>query len=222
MDSAGNAVATGTFEGTIDFGGGPVTSAGSYDAFVMKLDTVGNAVFRRTAGGMAAQAGTDIDVDSTGDIVLVGTYQNSIDWGLGPHTTSASTSTFVTKFDPAGNTKWSKAFGGGANVVPDGALVDPAGHVLLTGSFSGAANFGDGAVTSNGLTDLFVAKLDATGQLIWKKIAGDGEIQTGGSVAVDDGGHVLLGARIWGAVDVGTGSVASHGKDDALVAKLKP
>lgn len=52
------------------------------------------------------------------------------------------------------------------------------------------------------------------------EIAGDGDIQAGGSIAVDDGGHVLRGGRIWSAVDMGTGSVTSQGKDDALVAKL--
>jgi hypothetical protein len=52
------------------------------------------------------------------------------------------------------------------------------------------------------------------------EIAGDGDIQAGGSIAVDDEGHVLLGGRIWSAVDMGTGSVTSQGKDDALVAKL--
>jgi hypothetical protein len=222
IDKAGNVAATGVFEGTVEFGNGPVTSAGSYDAFVMGFDATGKTVFHRAAGAMAAQAGTKVDFDPAGDIVVAGTYQNSIDWGPGPHTTSASTSTFLTKFDAMGNTKWSKAFGGATYAYPGGFLIDPAGYLLLTGGYFGTVDFGDGAVTSKGTNDLFVVKLDAMGQLIWKKSAGDGDIQEGQSVAVDGAGHVFVGGRILSTIDMGTGPVTSMGKDDALVAKLKP
>lgn len=100
-------------------------------------------------------------------------------------------------------------------------LVDPAGHMFLTGGFFTTVDFDDGPVTSKGLNDLFVVKRDGAGKLIWRKVTGDGDVQEGGGVAVDSAGHVFVGGRIWSAVDVGTGAVPSHGKDDALVAKLK-
>lgn len=222
LDKLGHVAITGVFEGTVDLGGGPVTSAGGYDAFVMKFDNMGNTVFRKTAGGMGAQSGVDIQFDSAGDVIATGTYQNAIDWGAGQHTTTASTSAFLTRFDGAGNAKWSKGLGNGGDLVARTLLIDPAGHMLLTGGFFATVDFDDGPVTSKGLNDLFVVKLDGAGKLIWKKVAGDGDVQEGGSVAVDSAGHVFVGGRIWSAVDVGTGSVPSHGKDDALVAKLKP
>jgi len=152
----------------------------------------------------------------------MGAYQGTRDLGTGPIVKMPTTSTFVTKFDAAGNTKWSKAFGGAGDVGGSAARVDPAGHILLTGGFFNTVDFGSGPVTGKGLNDLFVTKLDGAGQLIWNKTAGDGDIQAGGTVAVDHAGHVFVGARILGAVDMGTGAVSSHGKDDALVAKLEP
>jgi hypothetical protein len=222
LDKLGNIAAAGLFDGTVDLGGASVTSAGGYDAFVMMFDANGNAAFRKTGGSTEAQSVTNVHFDPAGDIVLTGTYQNSIDWGAGQHTTTASTSTYVTKFDTSGNAKWSKAFGASGDLYPGASLVDPAGHILLTGGFFGTLDFGDGTLTSKGDNDLFVAKLDGTGKLIWKKVAGDGVVQEGGSIAVDGAGHVFVGGRIWSAVDFGTGAVSSHGKDDALVAKLKP
>ncbi|HMY19305.1 MAG TPA: hypothetical protein PKA58_23435, partial [Polyangium sp.] len=222
LDKLGNIAAAGLFDGTVDLGGASVTSAGGYDAFVMMFDANGNAAFRKTGGSTEAQSVTNVHFDPAGDIVLTGTYQNSIDWGAGQHTTTASTSAYVTKFDISGNAKWSKAFGAGGDLYPGASLVDPAGHILLTGGFFGTLDFGDGTLTSKGDNDLFVAKLDGTGKLIWKKVAGDGVVQEGGSIAVDGAGHVFVGGRIWSAVDFGTGAVSSHGKDDALVAKLKP
>ena len=44
VDGSSNVYSTGYFEGTVDFGAGNVTSAGSYDVFVVKLNSAGQAV----------------------------------------------------------------------------------------------------------------------------------------------------------------------------------
>jgi hypothetical protein len=154
--------------------------------------------------------------------VVAGSYEGAIDWGKGPLPSASSTAAFVTKLDSSGSAIWSKGFGEGGGVDLKASHVDPAGHVLVTGSFSGPVNFGDGSVSAAGIRDLVVAKLDGNGALLWKKVAGDASVQAGGSLATDVAGHVLLGGEISGSVNFGTGAVASHGKDDALVAKLRP
>lgn len=44
VDSSGNSYITGYFQGTVDFGGGNVTSAGSNDIFVLKLNSLGRGI----------------------------------------------------------------------------------------------------------------------------------------------------------------------------------
>ena len=51
VDSSGNVYTTGYFQGTVDFGAGNVTSAGSYDVFVVKLNSAGQAVVAPGGGG---------------------------------------------------------------------------------------------------------------------------------------------------------------------------
>ena len=65
VDSSGNAYITGYFQGTVDFGGGDVTSAGNLDIFVLKLDSSGVSQWANTYGGTSSDSGNGITVDSS-------------------------------------------------------------------------------------------------------------------------------------------------------------
>jgi len=58
IDAAGNVLVAGTFQGTVDLGAGPLTSAGGYDAFVLKLDSAGKTLWALRAGDAEPQGGT--------------------------------------------------------------------------------------------------------------------------------------------------------------------
>jgi hypothetical protein len=66
----GDAVFTGSMQGTIDFGGGMLTSAGAGDLFVTKLDSAGSHIFSRHYGNMARTVGIAVAVDPTGNVVV--------------------------------------------------------------------------------------------------------------------------------------------------------
>src|SRR4029077_20154747 len=54
IDSSGNVVVAGPFQGTVDFGGGPLTSAGVYDIYIAKYSATGTYLCARQVGGAAA------------------------------------------------------------------------------------------------------------------------------------------------------------------------
>lgn len=220
VDGGGNAIVAGLFAGSIDFGGGSLTSAGGDDAFVAKLGPNGNHLWSRRFGDASAQSATGVAVDAIGNVLVTGYFSGTIDIGGATLTSAGGQDVFVAMFDSNGNHVWSKCFGNSSNQAGAGVAVDPSGNVLLVGTFSGSIDFGGGNLTSAGSTDVFIARLDANGFHSWSKLFGDASAQTGVAVAVDGDGNVFATGAFSGTVDFGGGGLTSAGSTDAFLVKL--
>jgi hypothetical protein len=205
-DGAGNVLATGYFHGAIDFGGGPLQSAGHADVFVVKLDPNGVHLWSKRFGDHELQTPMAIAADGSGNAVVGGYYVGSIDFGGGALPSAGGADIFVAKLDPLGNHLWSSRFGSdGIQNLLDLAI-DAAGNVVLAGRFEGTLDFGGGPLTSAGADDAFVVKLDQLGNHVWSKRFGDVSNQRANAVAVDANGGVVVGGDFWETVSFG-GSV---------------
>ena len=221
----GNVFVTGSFHEAVDFGGGPLTSAGDSDLFVAKLNAAGDYVWAKRFGDAAYQAGLVMAVDGAGNVLMTGQFGGAVDFGGGPITTAGSHGLYVAKLDASGDHVWSKPVGdsGIATGIPANTITVAAGsteEVVFTGSFDETADFGGASLVSAGGQDLFAAKLDATGRHVFSRREGDGSNQTGLAVAVDGAGNMLLTGRFDGAVDFGGGPLASVGSLDIFLVKL--
>jgi hypothetical protein len=80
VDSAGNAVVTGWFEGTVELGGTAVSTNGgnNKDVFVLKLDAKGAMVWARTFGDHDHDQGRAVAIDDKGDVYVSGLYRFSL------------------------------------------------------------------------------------------------------------------------------------------------
>jgi hypothetical protein len=125
--------------------------------------------------------------------------------------------------DPNGGmTKISAAYGG-INIQNGSAVTyDKSGNLVLLGSYSGTINLGGSTLTSAGSSDIFVAKFNPAGQLLWAKSFGDAEIQSTSSVGVDSSGNVYLTGIFRGSVNFGGGPLTAAGQFfvDIYLAKL--
>ena len=90
--------------------------------------------------------------------------------------------------------EWAKSFGVTSNEDGRSITVDASGNVYTTGEFSGTADFDPGAGASNlisaGRSDIFVQKLDASGNFLWAKSFGGINSDRGISITVDASGTV--------------------------------
>lgn len=221
VDTASNVILAGTFQGTVDFGAGPVTSAGGTDIYVLKLDTLGNFVWLKTYGDGADQSVSDVATDATNAIVLGGSFAGTVDFGGTQHTANG-VDLFVAKLDASGNLVWSKRDGGPGTEVIDDVAVDASGNVAATGHFDSSVDFGLGSVPATSASDLVLVKLSSAGAPTWLRTYGNGLFQAGNGVSFDAAGAVVLAGATTGTVNFGLGALVGVGGVDLAVAKLAP
>lgn len=221
VDSADNVLLVGSFSGSVDLGGGPLTSAGSDDVLVAKLDSAGNYVWASRHGDSDDQSGVAVAADSQGNVLVTGHFKGSLQFGGSNLSAGAAEDIYVAKLTSGGAHVWSKDFGDAAQQFGQAIAVDGEGNVVITGYFSGSAMFGGGSVTSVDGRDIYAVKLDPAGGHLWNKRFGDLDHQFGQAIAVDALGNVVLGGYVNGTVDFGGGAI-TVANDTAYVVKLLP
>lgn len=236
LDASGNIYTTGYFNGTVDFDPGlgvaNLSSAGNNDVFIQKLDTSGNFIWAKSVGWLSDDQGLSITVDNSGNVFTAGYFSGTIDFDPGPGLANLSSAgnndVFVQKLDASGNFVWAKSFGGSSDDEAFAVAVDASGNTYTTGFFRGTADFDPGAGTTNltsaGHADIFVHKLDASGNFIWAKSIEGGLEERGYSIAVDTSGNVYTTGYFYGTMDfdpgVGISNLTSAGVTDIFVQKL--
>lgn len=153
----------------VDFGGGPLTSAGSEDVAVVKLDANGGHVWSKLFGAKSRESVAGVGVDASGAVAFTGTFSAPVDFGGGPLVSNGGEDAFVVKLDASGVHVWSKRFGSRGNDDARGLAVDAKGNVAVTGEFTGDGSFDGQTLSSAGERDTFIALLDPSGALVWSK-----------------------------------------------------
>ncbi|UQA56011.1 hypothetical protein [Polyangium aurulentum] len=225
IDGAGNVLVLGDFQGSINLGGGMLQSAGGQDLFVAKLDAAGKHVWSKGFGGTGNDLEAGLDVDSNGNLLLVGHSPMGIDFGGGPLQGAGDFDLFVAKLDAAGKHVWSKRFGDNYSQRWFASTTDPAGNVVFIGTFDGTIDLGNGPLTSKGMyATLYVAKLDAAGGHVWTKLLTDGsDLYHPRSLRADGAGNLLMVGNFAAPIDLGSGPIMPMlGTTTPFLAKLTP
>ena len=225
-DSAGNAIVTGAFCGTVDFGGGPLSAGGddieSSDIFVVKLGPQGDHLWSRRYGDESSQSGMAIATDDLDNVLFAGDISGTVDFGGGEITSTGSgRDAFVAKLDPQGDHVWSLGFEDQAWARAVSIAADGANNVIVGGVFTGGVDLGDGMSASAGGRDGFVVALDEAGSVLWSRVlGGGGEQDYLRSLAAGEGGGVVVTGIFSGSVDFGGGPLTSEGiTDDVYLAE---
>ncbi len=159
VDGTGAVFATGRFESSVNFGGSTLNSVGGFDVFLVKLTSAGAHTWSRRFGSALDQAGTAIAVDATGDVVALGNFASTIDFGGGTITNAGGLDVFVARFLGDGAHLWSAGYGGTFDQLGEAIAIDAAERIVPAGSFFSTIDFGGGVLTSAGGTDVFLAQI---------------------------------------------------------------
>ncbi len=231
-DAAGNTTITGYFSSpTITFGATTLTNGvifGDPDIFIAKYDTNGNVLWAKSASGNNDFAeGYSISNDASGNTIITGFFSSTIiTFGTTTLTNNAgingSSDTFIAKYDTNGNMLWAKSAGGNSGDKGYSIATDAAGNSYLTGDFmSPTITFGTTTLTNNGGYDIFVAKYDTDGNVIWAKSAGGTGSDNGHSIATDAAGNTYIAGTFQSpTLTFGSTTLTNNGSYDIFIAKL--
>ena len=237
-DGAGNIFVTGCFSSpSIAFGATTLLNTGGNDVFIAKYDSSGNAVWATGASGAGDDAGTSVATDASGNVYTAGYFGSSaITFGSYTFNLAAGYSDmFLVKFDPSGNIIHATSAAAGVMTinVPFNFCVatDPAQNVFVTGGFQASTvTFGPYTLTNNstGGCNMFVAKYDSAGAVLWASSAGGQNYDCGYSVSVDPWGYAYVSGvfSLIGNTSISFGSITlsypAGGLDPMFIVKYDP
>ncbi len=223
LDNAGNIYLAGYFAGSAYFNSTTnITGAGSNDIFIAKYNNSFQLQWVRTAGGSGMDAAFGLSLDNFGNVYITGYFESTANFG---DTTVISTAgnkdAFLAKYDNTGAFKWVRTAKNGfygANSV----CTDPSGNVFITGDFTGTAIFSStiSLTSAGGTADIFTAKYDSLGTVLWAKRAGGTGYDNVKEICSDNSSDVYIVGDFDGTAQFGTlAAVTSAGDRDVFVAK---
>jgi hypothetical protein len=175
LDDSASIYVTGEFKDTVDFDPGPGIDEhqahgwqGKSDIFLSKFGPTGDYQWAQTWGAIGWDNGCAVEVDPQGDIYVTGNFENTVDFDPGPGIDEHKGGPiFLSKFNPNGDFKWARTWGGNIYNWCRNIGLDGSGNVYATGGFQNTVDFDPGPGvdmhTSNGSSDVFLSKFPPDG-----------------------------------------------------------
>lgn len=149
----------------------------------------------KNAAGNNDDGAFSVTADASGNAYVAGYFGSStITFGSTTLNNVGADDVFVVKYDANGNALWAKSAGGIYSDYATSVSTDASGNVLVAGWFaSNSITFGSTTLVNAGIApDIFIAKYDSNGNVLWAKSAGGTFSDQATSVSTDTSGNVLV------------------------------
>ncbi len=235
VSSNGSVYVAGFFSATVDFDSGAGTqsrsSAGGKDGFVLRLNSsTGNFFQVHTFGSTGEDQVNSVDAFQSTQVAAAGFFNGTVDFNPSATVTSLSSAggDDIFLMEMTASLDLSNVIRIGSTGADRATAVKytPIRDILLTGSFSGTANFNPRSAavnqSSSGLTDAFVARYDTAMFLKWATKAGGTQNDTGTGIGTDVNGKIVAVGNFDGTADFdpssATKELVTRGFTDAFIA----
>jgi hypothetical protein len=222
FDSKGNVVVLGWYSDVMQFGTSTLTAVGSDDVFVMQLGPDGSPNWARSIGGENTEAAWSVTTTPSDDIIVIGEFRGTVNFGAGPIESAGNTDVFVVSLGKDGEQKWARHFGDMNFDFGRAVAIDSRGDLVLAAEFAGTVDFGGGALEAAGNRDIAVVKLGgADGAFRWAKRFGNTFDDVVLGLSLDAADNIAIGGS-YEAENPFEKGATSNGRKDAFVARLDP
>lgn len=241
VDNTGNIAFAGSYEGTIDFDPSAAvntftSNSGSSDAFICKLNSMGNLLWIKSIGGIQNDEAMTLGIDGSKNLIAGGRFRSQVDFdpnaGVTTYTAQGIEDSFVLKLDSLGNFVWANPYGStniSANDRAGNLVVKSNGDVYVSDVFNFVVDFDPSPATATlspiGIADAYVLKFNANGSFSWvKQVTGSGYMEPK-ALDIDFLGNVYFTGYYNGLndCDPGVGTYTINSSTNAyFIIKLDP
>ncbi len=194
-----------------DFGGINKSKTG---ILVIRLDSLGDVMWKKVFGGSNANRGNSISMTSDGGYILTG-WTNSND-GDFTGMSKGGQDVIVIKLGSLGDVEWKRLYGGYSREFGSSITQLQNGGFVLTGQTN--SNDGDFRGPNNSNFNIFLIKLSENGEVEWKKVlGGNADDESSCITTTTDDGVILTGST---DSNTGTFNRQNKGSKDIFVMKL--
>ena len=193
------------------------TNYGSYDYWVVKINTNGNKIWEKSFGGSSDDYLRSLQQTSDGGYILGGNSSSGIS-GSKTNINYGGVDCWVIKLDTNCNVMWQRSFGGSSDDYLNSLQQTSDGGYIL-GGYSESKISGNKTSTNYGDFDYWIIKADASGNKIWEKsFGGSGDDCLSSLQQTSDGGYILGGNSSSGIS--GSKTSTNYGYSDFWVVKI--
>ncbi|WP_299533855.1 hypothetical protein [Ulvibacterium sp.] len=185
---------------------------GSYDFWVLKIDSQGDLVWERSFGGTGIEVSQDIVKTNDGNYVVTG-HTFSTDTDISKNNGEADI--WLIKIDDSGNLLWEKTFGGSQFDAAENVSLAQDGGFIISGN---SKSLDTDVNSNNGENDIWVIKTDAKGILTWQENYGGAGLDFGFDALQNQDGSILLVGEM---EELDFQGLQSKGKTDLVLIKIK-
>ncbi|PKP01328.1 MAG: hypothetical protein CVU11_15510 [Bacteroidetes bacterium HGW-Bacteroidetes-6] len=240
IDASNNIVTTGYYAGistdAVSFDGITANGYGSafhYTGYVCKHNSSGTVLWaQRFGSGGTTQDGNVqgicVSTDASGNVYVAGNFSRDCRFGGSLTANSGGTvltsvygdDGFIAKYSSAGTFQWVKQIAS-STTAPQGSesvkgIEVTTSGIYVTGTFNGRTNFGGTYLTStmdgaSYSTDVFIAKYDLSGNLVWVRLAGSNKTDYSTGISADASDNFYVFGDFQSTATFGSFNVTSGG-----------
>lgn len=231
-----DAITTGYFSDKANFATGSssyvLTSFGSTDAFISKLDGKGNYSFASQLGGSSEDIGKSVKIDNNNNILSTGWFNGTADFNPSKGTaylySNGNSDIYISKLNSAGAYSWAKQIGGTEDDKAYNMILDANNDIYSTGFYEARVDFDPSTssyfLTSKGKEDIYISKLNSSGNFVWAKSIGGNNNDCGLGIYIAKDKSIFTVGYFSDTADFNTGKdslkLSSNGYIDLFVQKL--
>ena len=211
IDNANNIYIAGHLPNmTVNIGPFALTSAGSVDGFVARMDASGTFLWAQNIGSSGIDYITDLKTNSRGSVILTGLFSSTVDFnpnrGVFNLTSAGGYDAFILTLDPFGNFVWAKRIGGTGDDVARELVINSSDDIIAIGDYVGVVDFDPNAGVQNlssvGGKDVFVLRLSSAGNYIWAGSMGSTTDNYSRAMSIDRADNIYVSGDYSGPIDV--------------------
>ncbi len=205
----------------ITFSNSPDTlySLGDNDLLVAKYDLDGNLLWAKSDGWYYNEKAMAVTCDSVGNVFIAGYFSDTTSLGGVLYGSKGGKDILICKYDANGNFLWARTAGGPGRDEALAIQCDMEGNVYMCGMHSDSAMFESQIVNSPmGNYDVYLAKYNAAGDLLWVQSHGSDYHDIGWSLALDNDGKIYMAGEFNAYAIFGALSVVTSGTNEVFVA----